>query len=113
MRKIHNIDQPGNFLKQREQSHEITDRSLKTFFNCSQCDYIAKSKAGINYHNRTKHATEEDKYKCKFCAFISLKKLDLVDHIKNEHKVKFKVLKRSVKKNQNQGYVGIYNLQLI
>lgn len=72
-------------------------------FECQQCAYVAKSKPAINYHNRTKHPTEEDKFKCKFCSFASLKKLDLVEHIKNKHRIEFKALKRNVEQRQENG----------
>ncbi|XP_075150721.1 uncharacterized protein LOC142224821 [Haematobia irritans] len=104
LRKMHNVQNPSQYLKLQQSKSVSTDENdLKKVFKCDQCNYTAKSKAGLNYHNRTKHTTEEDRFKCKFCSYTSLKKLELVDHIKSEHKTDIRALKRKEDKGRNDG----------
>ncbi|XP_073841670.1 uncharacterized protein isoform X2 [Musca autumnalis] len=106
LRKIHNVIDPSSFMKTRPNIAKKSSHKNEKLFECEQCDYVAKSKTALNYHNRTKHTTEEDKFKCKFCSFTSLKKLDLFGHIKSEHKAEFKVLKRKIKRKQQSGNIS-------
>lgn len=70
---------------------------------CRSCDYTAKTYAALNYHTRSKHGSENDKFKCKFCSYMCLKKFDLLTHVKNSHKELIKTLKA---KAQVKGDLG-------
>lgn len=85
----HNIDE-------RKTTKELKAKYIK----CRSCDYTARTYAALNYHTRAKHGTENDKFKCKFCDYLSVKKFDLLTHVKKMHKELIKTLKADVENSE-------------
>lgn len=68
----------------------------KKVLKCHVCDYTTTTHAGIHYHIRSKHGTEDDKFKCNFCSYKCYKKFDLLHHTKRNHLAIIKEIKRSI-----------------
>lgn len=77
----------------KKEKTKVKENSKNKIIKCRSCDYTARTYAALNYHNRSKHGKEEDKFKCTFCDYKSFKKFDLLTHAKNAHKQLIKTLK--------------------
>ncbi|KAM7364203.1 uncharacterized protein ACRADG_000792 [Cochliomyia hominivorax] len=98
-----------SLLYHLKNKHDITnekkvvkEKAKEKLIKCRSCDYTARTYAALNYHNRSKHGSEDDKFKCKFCPYTSLKKFDLLTHVKNSHKELIKTLKAEAEEKQQQ-----------
>lgn len=89
--KHYNIEKAG---KQEQKSQ---------LYKCYLCEYKAKSSAALNYHRLSKHGCEKDQFKCRFCPKMCLGKLELIRHVKNEHKELIKTLKAKAKSKVEEG----------
>ncbi|XP_065371168.1 zinc finger protein 585A-like [Calliphora vicina] len=96
------------YLYHIKNKHGVDERKVKQkpkdkIIKCRSCDYTARTYAALNYHNRSKHGSEKDKFKCKFCAYMCLKKFDLLTHVKNSHKELIKTLKAEAVNKADEG----------
>lgn len=76
-------------------------------YNCNSCNYSARTLAGLHFHKRSKHGSEKDKSKCKFCTYTSIKKFDLFSHTKKSHLSIIKILRKQNELEANAKYVNI------
>lgn len=82
-------------------NHKRKDKTVK----CRLCDYVAKNHCRLHYHTRTRHTTEEDKFKCQFCSYKHIMKRKLFNHTKRAHKDLIKDMRAQAKSNTDLGYV--------
>lgn len=87
----HLMDKHG--INQKNSNKKEKIKVKNKLIKCRSCEYTAKTYAALHYHNRSKHGTEDDKFKCTFCTYMCLKKFDLLVHVKNVHKEQIKTLK--------------------
>lgn len=74
----------------------------ETILKCIICDFIAKTIATLNYHYRSKHGSDEEKLKCKFCTKRYVQKRDLLWHVKRNHNELIKSLKKEREGNKKK-----------
>ncbi|KAM7360654.1 uncharacterized protein ACRADG_006698 [Cochliomyia hominivorax] len=93
-----------SYQKHLKVKHNGNEKINHKIINCNSCDYTARTYAALNFHKRSKHGSEDDKFKCTFCSYTSLKKFSLLLHVKKSHKELIKTLKADLESNtERQG----------
>ncbi|XP_075146332.1 uncharacterized protein LOC142220842 [Haematobia irritans] len=63
-------------------------------FTCDVCGHSVGTSAALHFHKRSKHGTDEDRVKCKFCSYENIKKFDMLLHIKKMHPLEIKMMRK-------------------
>ena len=74
-------------LKTKARATKAVENSIFGQFKCTECVYIAKSKALLRDHWRYKHNDNAKLFDCKECEYKTKRRADLKKHLVNIHKI--------------------------
>ncbi|XP_074424352.1 zinc finger protein 462-like isoform X1 [Larus michahellis] len=81
---------PGSVeFTEAESGASLEDETRPGGYHCSQCDRVLMSMQGLRSHERSHLAlamfTQEDKYSCQYCSFVSAFRHNLDRHMQTHH----------------------------
>ncbi|XP_068280412.1 zinc finger protein 462-like isoform X4 [Nyctibius grandis] len=81
---------PGTVkFTESESGASLEDETRPGGYHCSQCDRVLMSMQGLRSHERSHLAlamfTQEDKYSCQYCSFVSAFRHNLDRHMQTHH----------------------------
>uniref|UniRef100_A0A1I8PW97 Protein krueppel n=1 Tax=Stomoxys calcitrans TaxID=35570 RepID=A0A1I8PW97_STOCA len=101
-RNFKNLPSISDHLVDEDASEKGTNLEIDNIsFQCNLCDYTVGTYTALYFHKRSKHGTEEDRIKCKFCSYKNIKKFDMFLHIKKQHLSEIKALKQNMEDEEN------------